>query len=324
METINMYLENMFLNLPDNEEVRRAKEELHSMMEDKYTELKSEGKTENEAVGIVISEFGNLEELAEELGLSRVLADAPAKEEKTFVTSAEVKEYMEANHKSAGGISWGVVLCILGVIPLILLGGLSDVGKIKESVAGAIGMTVLFVMIAIAVGLFIVFGMAMEKYDKYKKLDFSLNGATQRMLTDEKNQFKPVFTLCITVGVILCIVGVLPLIVVGCLFEEAELLEIICLAVLLLLVAAATKLFVWAGMRYDVFQILLQENDYEKKESNRIVDAVGGIYWLVVTAIYLAWSFITMNWGFTWIVWPIAGVLFAAVATAIRTFADNK
>ena len=36
METIRNYLETMFANLPDNAEVRRAKNELWQMMEDKY------------------------------------------------------------------------------------------------------------------------------------------------------------------------------------------------------------------------------------------------------------------------------------------------
>ena len=64
METIRNYLETMFLKLPNTPEVYKAKNELWQMMEDKYTELKEEGKSENEAVGIVISEFGNLDELA--------------------------------------------------------------------------------------------------------------------------------------------------------------------------------------------------------------------------------------------------------------------
>ena len=42
------------------------------------------------------------------------------------------------------------------------------------------------------------------------------------------------------------------------------------------------------------------------------------IYWCLVTAAYLAWSFITMAWDRTWIVWPVAGVLFAAVVGIIR------
>ena len=60
----------MFMNLPRTKEVERAKEELLQMMEDKYNELEKYGKTDNEAVGIVISEFGNLEELADDLGIS--------------------------------------------------------------------------------------------------------------------------------------------------------------------------------------------------------------------------------------------------------------
>lgn len=60
METIKNYLENMFSHLPNTPEVQKAKYELYQMMEDKYNELISEGKSDNEAIGIVISEFGNL------------------------------------------------------------------------------------------------------------------------------------------------------------------------------------------------------------------------------------------------------------------------
>ena len=69
MEAIREYLNNLFMSLPETPEVLRAKAELLEMMEDKYEELIQEGKTEKEAIGTVISEFGNLEELAEELGI---------------------------------------------------------------------------------------------------------------------------------------------------------------------------------------------------------------------------------------------------------------
>ena len=69
METIKNYLESMFADLPNTAAVLKAKQELYSMMEDKYTELKEEGMADNEAIGIVISEFGNLDELAETLGI---------------------------------------------------------------------------------------------------------------------------------------------------------------------------------------------------------------------------------------------------------------
>ena len=71
METIKSYLEAMFAGMPDTPEVRKAKAELLEMMEDKYNELIAEGQSENTAVGTVISEFGNLEDLAEDLGLTK-------------------------------------------------------------------------------------------------------------------------------------------------------------------------------------------------------------------------------------------------------------
>ena len=59
MEAIREYLSNMFMNLPETPQVLRAKAELMEMMEDKYEELIAEGMSEKEAVGTVISEFGN-------------------------------------------------------------------------------------------------------------------------------------------------------------------------------------------------------------------------------------------------------------------------
>ncbi|MBQ9027668.1 MAG: hypothetical protein IJ110_02760 [Lachnospiraceae bacterium] len=76
METIRNYLNTMFAGLPDTPEVRRAYEELAAMMEDKYTEMIAEGHSENETVGTVISEFGNLEELAQTLGIEEYLPGA--------------------------------------------------------------------------------------------------------------------------------------------------------------------------------------------------------------------------------------------------------
>ncbi len=69
MDAIKNYLETMFLNLPNTPEVQKAKYELEQMMEDKYNELIANGKTENEAIGTVIAEFGNLDELAADLGI---------------------------------------------------------------------------------------------------------------------------------------------------------------------------------------------------------------------------------------------------------------
>lgn len=95
MDTIKTYIETMFMRLPRTSETQKVKEELLAMMEDKYQELKKEGHSENEAIGTVISEFGNLEEVAETLGIESL-------EEGTMETShtSETKEYQSVGKET--------------------------------------------------------------------------------------------------------------------------------------------------------------------------------------------------------------------------------
>lgn len=126
METIWNYLDNMFVNLPQTSEVLRAKEDLAEMMEDKYNELIKEGKMQNEAIGIVISEFGNIQELIDELGIASFTnADFVKKEQEEqdhrknraasnlrHVSGLEADEYLFAMKQGSMNIATGVFLCI--------------------------------------------------------------------------------------------------------------------------------------------------------------------------------------------------------------------
>lgn len=55
----------------------------------------------------------------------------------------------------------------------------------------------------------------------------------------------------------------------------------------------------------------------EKKKSP-IINRISDIYWLLITAVYLAWSFKTNDWGSTWLIWPVAGVLFGVIETIAK------
>ncbi|MCR5797079.1 MAG: DUF4097 domain-containing protein [Eubacterium sp.] len=72
METIRDYLDNLFLNIKETPQSIKVKEELYQMMEDKYEELIADGKSQSEAIGIVISEFGNFDEIVSEFDLIKI------------------------------------------------------------------------------------------------------------------------------------------------------------------------------------------------------------------------------------------------------------
>lgn len=328
MEIIKNYLENMFVGLPGTEEVRKAKAELAVMMEDKYNELKASGKADHEAIGIVISEFGNLEELLTELGLDGPKAGG-TKPEMVKVTLEQAKEYIEYCRSASIRFALGVFLCICSPILLILITGMQEQGllSIAEEQAAFAGLGLLFVLVAFGVALMILTGMKGAPYEHLKKETFLLEKRAEAFVLEEENKARPGEAVRITIGVVLCILSVLPLFAVSAFAPEAyqEMAQIGAVGVLLALVAMGVFLFIFTGIRSDARNVLLQKEEYapDRKKDKRI-QVIAAIYWPCVTLIYLAWSFLTFNWGFTWIIWPIAGVLFGVIAAVLSAVGGKK
>ena len=177
MNIIKNYLDNMFLGLPETEDVNRAKKELLAMMEDKYNELKNSGKTENESIGIVISEFGNLYELAETLGIKEALENKP---DINHVSYEEAENYIEDSRNISPKTALGVFLCIMSPTILLLLLGLNESGfiQIKEERLVAAGLAALIALVAAGVSYFIRYSSKLEKYEYLEKNVFELDYRT--------------------------------------------------------------------------------------------------------------------------------------------------
>ena len=74
---------------------------------------------------------------------------------------------------------------------------------------------------------------------------------------------------------------------------------------------------------------LSEEEDYtrENKAKSHVIGAVSGIYWLLVTAVYLLYTFGPMGNGqpkYSWFIWAVAGVLFGAVMLVVKLIARRK
>lgn len=319
MEAIKSYLNNMFTNLPNTQEVVRAKEELGQMMEDKYTELRKQGRTENEAVGAVISEFGNLEELGAQLGIAPQVTASLDPENIIAMDGDQVNRYLQDNRETSTRIGLGVAMCILAAMPLILVTGLAEYIGLEEKQAAAIGIGILLLTVGVAVYLFIVNGMRAEKYEDLEKHPVSLHESVAAMIREKQEAFRPVFARKVATGVLMIILGAGFVAVTGVLSPGGSPLPIAAVVVLLGLVALAVYQFITSGMQQEAYEILLNTGDYTKsrRKGNEIMERFGGFYWTLVTIGYLAWSFTSFNWGFTWIVWPIAGMLYGLISAIL-------
>ena len=207
MNAIRNYLDNMFRNLPNTEEVRRAKSELLQMMEDKYEELIAEGKSENEAVGIVISEFGNLDELAESLGIQEAVTENPD-EDKPMLSMDRIKEYLGMISQHSILVPLAIALCIFSVAFNIVADAIPGCPE-------AVGVILMFLSIGVAVGLFIFEGLRKKEFNEVYKRECSLSIESAENVRALRKNYKTSYGLMSSFGIGLCILSIVNPMIVG-------------------------------------------------------------------------------------------------------------
>ena len=231
------------------------------------------------------------------------------------VTMEMANEYLQIIDWSAGKTAFATMLCILSPIVLLMLGAMSEMPNyhISENATAGIGICVLIVLIAIAVTIFILCGMKTKKYEFMEKEDIETAYGVSGMVKEKRDAYHSPYVTQLVIGITCCICSVIPLF--GTLaVSESDFYMVSAVCMLLALVAIGTYFIVRSAAKMNAVNQLLEEEDYtrQKKHENKKMSGPVMVYWLIATAIYLAWSFTTNDWDRTWIIWPVVGVLFPA------------
>ena len=244
--------------------------------------------------------------------------DRSVQEAVRAVTMEEAEAFLSLKETMADRIAWAVLACVLAPIPMLMLSALAEAGRLSENVAGAVGIAALLVLAAGAVAVFMSCGIASERYEYLEKEPIQAARSVIQMAREQQESSRERYGRWNVAGVSLCILAALPLLIAAMLSESAVAV-IAALCVTLALAGFGTTFLIRAGIRWESLQKLLEEGDYSR-EAKRRRHGHGGIsaaFWLVTVSIYLAYSFITGDWRRSWIVWPVAGVLYAALAAAL-------
>ena len=326
MNAIQSYIENVFASLPKTNEVLKAKADMLANMEEKYQELKDRGRSENEAVGQVISEFGNIDELLSELRIQPNRTVSSGKEVYQ-VSQQEAEDWIRAKKRSGLFTAIGVFLILFGVAALIYFSAaFASLDWMPVTFQGdvnpAFGITFMFIMIAVAVGLFIFSGVRLEKFTFFKK-DFELKGILEKRIQDMKDEFMPAFTISLVVGVIMCILAPLAIILPVVLFEVGHLV-LLFVVLMLLLIAVAVFLFTYFGSIKEAYDRLLKTGDFQWEKQDKTVSAISSAIWPLATIVFFIIGFVYGGWAYAWIVFPVTALLFSAISGIVKAVKEGK
>ena len=286
--------------------------------------------TENAASGIGLCVLLGLVALAVSIFL-RTGAEAKEYrflEEEPFETEYGVegmvrqrqREYKDTHTRL---VTVGVVLCVLAAVPLfaaMCING-SDLLYIAAVCA-------LLVLVAVAVSLFLRTAAQVREFKFLEEEPFETEYGVDGMVRQRQQEYKDTNTRLTTVGVVLCVLAAVPLFAVMCI-DGADLLYVGAVCALLVLVAIGCLALVTAGVYQGAMEQLLEEGDYTRpqKKHHKLMGTVTMIYWLTATAVFLLYTYGPHGNGqprYSWIIWAVAGVLYAAVMGIVRIISRSR
>lgn len=243
------------------------------------------------------------------------------------ITLNEAKAYMAAKEKIAEIIGTASLIFIYSVLPLFLLLAYSEMDDtlISSDFATGVGLVTLFFMVIVGVMAVISTLKYKRNFEKIEDSEFELEFGVESILDEQAEEYKHVYVFRLAVSVGMFIFSVLPLIV-SSFTSDLAWISILMLALMITIVGAGVYILVPSASKYTTYNRLLGRDDFapSRKAETKLAEKIGAIYWPLMVAIYLGWSFFTMDWHITWIVWPVAGVSFAAVMGLAGLFAGGK
>ncbi|HBN84931.1 MAG TPA: hypothetical protein DDZ89_13935 [Clostridiales bacterium] len=305
MDIIRKYVEALLAEFPQTDSLLVYKDNLLLEMNMKLKKFLEQGKTEKEAVGFVIAEYGDITERYK-LIQHEAVERTPALR---TMYKQEAEEYLLTKKNAAWMISIGVVLCILGVAALVSLNmtpadALRFLGAIDR---GVIGLVLLLTFIAFAVGLFIYSGVRMEKYEILEG-KFILENGYETEIKEQSDRYEKTYIITLITGVVLCILSPLILIIPNSIEETPNGAELL---VFFIIIAIAVFLLSFFGIIRDGYRYLLRIGEYseELQQVKRGTGVFVAIIWPLAAIIFLLAGFLWQKWNIAWIVFVIAGIL---------------
>lgn len=231
------------------------------------------------------------------------------------ITLAEANDYLEQRKDASVKIAIAAFLCIACMLPLFLSIALSERAAlpIAANTAIGIGVIAIFPIVAVAVHMFIHVGFKNAPYEFLEKEPFETEYGVTGFARDRQNAYRSTYVKYNCIGTCGCILSPIPLLCGA--FSESGPLTMLFLCLTMLIAGSSVMFFIVAGVRWASMQRLLKEGEFSDKgkRKSEISEAIGTAYWLIATTIFLGWSFLTSDWHITWVVWPIAGILFVVV-----------
>lgn len=235
-----------------------------------------------------------------------------------------MNHFLEEKLIQARRIGMAVWLIICSPIALVILPQAAEEFGYSEIAMVAISMVVLLLAVAAGIAVLMMSGFRMQQFSDIEEGEFELDYGLSGIVKERRLNHSPRYAISIVSGIVLIILSLIPIIVAG-VADLSAFLVVSATGMFMAVVGFSVYLFITSCMIRGSFDRLLGEGDYteEALKEEETQSSIAAIYWPLVVAVYLAWSFLGDAWYISWVVWPLAGVLFVVIL-AIGNLVRNR
>jgi transcriptional regulator with XRE-family HTH domain len=238
------------------------------------------------------------------------------------ISLEQALSYVDAKLAASQLITKGVLLCVCSAVPLFFLFAMAQTNHlgISEDLATGLGILSILISVSLATSFFIKTNKYQASISKIEKQKFELAYGVHSVFQDKREKLRPSYNFKLSISIFLFIISSFPLIFIGLLLNDSG-ATMMMLVVMFILIATGLYILLPVATKFEaISNILKDRSDSDESQRNERAKKLAGFYWPLLIAIFLGWSLWTMDWGTTWIIWPVGAVLFAALVGLMELF----
>lgn len=248
------------------------------------------------------------------------------------ITMEEARAFLKVKDGNARLVPLGVTLYALAAAFLIFVNYLVELPgtHLTETQGDAIGMAGFLVLAGVATALVVAAAIRVKPFEYLEKSSFETAYGVDGMVKAQQEKLHSGYVTKMIAGTALSILALITLITGALLGEDQVtgvnnwLIQLVALGVAV--AGFSLYLFINASMLRGALLVLLQEGSYtaKSKRDSKITAPITVAYWLVAVAIYIGYSYISQNWGLSWLIMAIAAVLYGALLAVMSAVKNSK
>ena len=239
-------------------------------------------------------------------------------------------EYLDTVARTSRPTAFAITLFILGPALLVSLATYSedaiyfDPTRISPDALSITGVCIMVLFIAAGVGLLILQDMKLAKYKQFKEASLELQYGVEAAIRRRAESTSSLRYIQQATGVCLTILSAIPFLVAS--YFGAGLTFALGFFVAASMVSLGVFLLIYSGTLKDSYRVLLQEGEFSHDEKDGKLGykkaaskyrPVSKAYFSAVSLVYFGYSFITKDWGRSWIIWPLSAFLYHVVVSIL-------